>query len=277
MKTKTRFAASSAAVVLFVSGVLGAEGGCAGGKVDLGHDNGQENTNLSRGDIDSGTGLCGNAACGTGELCCAGTDLYCSPTCMKVDRCPVLGRPCYEPDSGGGEGGAVSNLHWYTTCGTPVCSGPDDGGPVSYSQEGQPCTKKGDTIAMQNPCGIELVCDDHDPKVGGCPKSSRDFKQDIHYLSEQDLERLHDETLRTKLATYKYKSTIADPDPTHLGFIIEDQPQSLAIDRKHTGVDLYGYVSMAVATMQVQEREIAQLKKEVEVLRATSKACAPKR
>jgi hypothetical protein len=106
----------------------------------------------------------------------------------------------------------------------------------------------------------------------GCPKSSREFKNEIRYLDEAELARLHDETLRTKLATYKYKSAYGDPEPTYLGFMIEDQPRSFSVDRAHSGVDLYGYVSMAVATMQVQEREIARLKKEVDDLRATKTA-----
>ena len=48
------------------------------------------------------------------------------------------------------------------------------------------------------------------------------------------------------------------------GFIIEDQPQSLSVDRGHDRVDMYGYVSMIVAAMQVQEKEIASLRKELE-------------
>jgi hypothetical protein len=75
-----------------------------------------------------------------------------------------------------------------------------------------------------------------------------------------------------RLATYRYKGPFVDPnDPNakHLGFIVEDQPQSLSVDRGHDRVDIYGYMSMAVATMQVQEKEIAQLKKEIADVKAT--------
>jgi hypothetical protein len=68
-----------------------------------------------------------------------------------------------------------------------------------------------------------------------------------------------------KLATYNYKAKVADPHLKHLGFIIEDQPESVAVDQTHHRVDLYGYVSMMVAAMQVQEKEIAELRQELGV------------
>jgi hypothetical protein len=91
-------------------------------------------------------------------------------------------------------------------------------------------------------------------------------------VESAELQKLHDETLSMRLATYRYKGPFIDPkDPAakHLGFIIEDQPQSLSVDRLHDRVDLYGYMSMAVATMQVQEKEIAELRKELSAVKAT--------
>jgi hypothetical protein len=228
------------------------------------------------GDLDAGTGLCGSAACTPGQLCCAGADESCSPTCMTVDRCPAYGRPCKAPDGGTTDGGAT--LRWYQTCGDPVCHDPPDaGGPVDSGvcpALGSPCTQKGETCGDgANSCGSVLVCDDHDPKggPGGCPISSAKFKDGIRYLNEAELRALHDETLATHLATYEYKARFGDPGVTHLGFIVEDQPQSLAVDRGHDRVDLYGYVSMVVATMQVQEKEIRALREEV---RAAREGCA---
>jgi hypothetical protein len=69
---------------------------------------------------------------------------------------------------------------------------------------------------------------------------------------------------------------VADPHTKHLGFIIEDQPESLAVDQTHHRVDLYGYVSMMVAAMQVQEKEIAALRQELQLAQGKS-ACAPGR
>jgi hypothetical protein len=109
-----------------------------------------------------------------------------------------------------------------------------------------------------------------------CPISSRNFKDDIRYVDSAGLQELHDETLGIRIATYNYKPQVADPGPTHLGFIIEDRPpRSSAVDWSHDRVDLYGYLSMVVATMQIQEKEIAELRQELDL--AQKGACiAPK-
>jgi hypothetical protein len=54
---------------------------------------------------------------------------------------------------------------------------------------------------------------------------------------------------------------------------VEDQPQSLAVDRGFDRVDLYGYVSMVVASVQVQEKEIAALRSELEATKRHAAAC----
>ena len=107
------------------------------------------------------------------------------------------------------------------------------------------------------------------PGYGGqysCPVSSRTRKQDIHYVDDSERESLADEALRIRLATYRYRPEAGDPSPTHLGFNIEDDPASPAVtpDRQH--VDLYGYVSMAVATIQQQAHEIEALRARVDAL-----------
>jgi hypothetical protein len=72
------------------------------------------------------------------------------------------------------------------------------------------------------------------------------------------------------LASYSYKN---DP-PTarrRLGFIIDDQPDpSFAVDDDRTHVDLYGYTSMLLATVQEQQKEIAELKRRVDRLEGKS-------
>jgi hypothetical protein len=164
------------------------------------------------------------------------------------------------------------------TCGDPVCQAPADGGALTDDAgapcpaPGTACTQTGDTCGTHDPkvnCGATEVCDTHDPTSLGCPVSSRAFKQDIQYLDDAALARLHDETLGMHLATYAYKSAYGDPKEKHLGFIIEDQPASPAVDGVHDRVDMYGYLSMLVATMKVQEKEIAELRAQV----AAAKAC----
>jgi hypothetical protein len=92
----------------------------------------------------------------------------------------------------------------------------------------------------------------------------------VTYVDDAQLEMLHDEAIHMKLATYNYKPQFDDPNPRHLGFIIEDDPRSPAVDRSFDRVDLYGYLSMAVAAMQVQEKEIAELRRELDAARIGS-------
>ncbi len=246
--------------------------GCGASDVPVARENANLNGNL----VDAGSGLCGAQACASGELCCAGADEQCSPTCMNVAQCPAYGRPCKVPVDGTADGGTIdaptAALNWYWTCGGPVCGEPDASAlsPVC-PQAGSPCTTKGETCGDgATTCGSVMVCDDHDPKAMGCPKSSAKFKENIHYLNEGDLVSLHDETLGMRLASYKYRAPWADGSTaTHLGFIIEDQPQSLSVERGHDRVDMYGYLSMVVATMQVQDKQIQKLEKELSSLRST--------
>jgi hypothetical protein len=111
--------------------------------------------------------------------------------------------------------------------------------------------------------------------VGGCPISSRTYKDGIAYVDDAQLQRLHDEALGIRLATYTYKPQVADPGPTHLGFIIEDNVESPAVNRTLSRVDMYGYVSMVIAGMQVQEREISELRQELAAARRDAAACKP--
>lgn len=96
--------------------------------------------------------------------------------------------------------------------------------------------------------------------------SRRELKKDIDYVTDEEREALAQEALSIPLATYRYK---VQPDDAkkHLGFIIDDQPESspaVQADRMH--VDEYGYTSMLLATVQEQQRQIDALNKKVEAL-----------
>jgi hypothetical protein len=170
-------------------------------------------------------------------------------------------------------------LTWYVTCGYPVCGGPlgADAGPedaASCPAVGSSCSAKGascGTPSKEN-CGSTLLCDDQNPAVD-CPISSRTHKDGIQYADQAALSRLHDETLAIKLASYTYKPDAADPTISHLGFIVEDNPDSQAVNAGRGRVDMYGYVSMVVASLQVQEKEISALKAELETVRKEASAC----
>jgi hypothetical protein len=188
--------------------------------------------------------------------------------------------------SDGAPDAEASTLQWYTTCGDPVCSVPLDGGLTDAALQDDAgvacpavrssCSTDAQTCGTSNPfveCGATEVCSDHDPKLGlgGCPISSRNAKDHVEYVDSAQLQKLHDETMRIRLATYNYKERYSDPSPKHLGFIIEDDPRSPAVNASRERVDLYGYLSMVVATMQVEEKEIANLRRELS--RVRSGAC----
>jgi hypothetical protein len=115
-----------------------------------------------------------------------------------------------------------------------------------------------------NSCGY-LCCDGGTP----CPVSRRTFKRDIEKVDDAGLKRVYEELRKIQLTTYAYK---VDPKEAkrHLGFIIDDTKTPYPINPDGNTVDLYGYMSMAVAAIQVQSREIEALRAEVARLRRRS-------
>jgi hypothetical protein len=93
------------------------------------------------------------------------------------------------------------------------------------------------------------------------------YKRGIERLDDDALGRIYDELRKIQLTTYQYKS---DPvaSPRRLGFIIDDTKTPYPINADGTSVNLYGYVSMAVAAIQTQSREIEALRTEVAQLRS---------
>ncbi|HEY1954463.1 MAG TPA: hypothetical protein VGH28_02605 [Polyangiaceae bacterium] len=97
--------------------------------------------------------------------------------------------------------------------------------------------------------------------------SRRAFKKDIDYVTENEREDLARQTLEVPLARYRYK-TEPESQQRHLGFIIDDQPPSSpAVASDGTHVDLYGYTSMLLATVQEQQKQIDALRTQVDDLR----------
>jgi hypothetical protein len=117
-------------------------------------------------------------------------------------------------------------------------------------------------------CHTYLICAASDPKQrpGGCPISRAIYKKDIAYVREARLVTLHDELMTMRLATWRYTAE-RDQTREHLGFIIDDNPESASVDATGERVDLYGYTSMAVAAVQVDDRRIHALEREVQLLR----------
>lgn len=147
------------------------------------------------------------------------------------------------------------------------CTTEEVGGPCGEPEAG--CCQP-ESRCAGGQCNAPLVCTDKDPRnppEGRCSLiSRRRFKHDIEYLAQGDLERLRSKLLGMNLTRFRYKSEPPSTAP-HLGFIIEDVEPSPSVDSQNDAVDLYGYVSMAVATIQVQEGEIQALRHEIDSLR----------
>jgi hypothetical protein len=165
-------------------------------------------------------------------------------------------------------------LQWYQTCGDPVCGGytpPADAVVCTDEAVGDPCGDGGvSCVIPDDGCNAALLCTDTDPAVN-CPISQRAKKRDIAYLSAAEQQAIARRLLATRLARYHYRDQ-PDSQPKHLGFIIEDQPDSPAVLPRGDRVDVYGYTSMAVATIQLQARELAALRAEVQALRTEVQA-----
>lgn len=164
-------------------------------------------------------------------------------------------------------GGA--DLFWFYTCGDPVCAVEQTDGsgirPCTTEQAGNPCDPAGDVCDPGTGCGVRLLCTDRDPRPfpGGCPISREKYKEDIHYLASEDLDRYHDQLMSLPLATYRYRE---GGSRQRLGFMIDGHESLVCVEAERDMIDVYGYTSMAVAALKVQGRQIEELKATVESL-----------
>lgn len=97
-------------------------------------------------------------------------------------------------------------------------------------------------------------------------RSSAQYKCDIQYLNDQELVSYAAQLHSMPLATWRY--TDQTDDHTNLGIITEDVGKSVATSSDLDAVDLYGYTSLAVAAIQVQQQELDALRHEVQVMRS---------
>lgn len=220
-----------------------------------------------------------DGVCGSSEGKCTLKPSVCTKELKQVCGCDAktYDNPCLAAAAGvsiAKSGACVppaTGLNFYVSCGYPVCGAewqPTPGVALCTTEQvGAPCTSEGQTCDPKMGCGQMFVCAKSDPKLQGCPKSRAKYKADITYIDGTQRQRLAAELLDTRLATYRY--TAAGPaGKRHLGFIIDDQPLGAAVDPQRDMVDLYGYLSLSVATLQEQQQQIHQLRQELQDLRA---------
>lgn len=109
-----------------------------------------------------------------------------------------------------------------------------------------------------------------DCQSSGGARSLSTFKTGIDYIDDAERMRLRDAVLGLRLARYSYTD---DPlGARRLGIILDDASTlgvSLTADGTH--VDVYAYASLAVATVQQQQRELAELRARLTALEAALK------
>jgi hypothetical protein len=191
---------------------------------------------------------------------------------IATGLCAIVG--CLGDDDGGGGAAGTSPpvLSWYRSCGSPVC-GPGTDGPTgdplctTAQQESGSCDTRDVACDPGIGCQVRLLCTDQDPTMltGGCPISRARYKQDIRYLTQAEQRALAGKLRALPLATYRYRGPSGER--TQLGFVIEDVAPSPSVAGDH--VDLYGFTSMAVATLQQQDAELRAVRAELAALRAT--------
>lgn len=155
---------------------------------------------------------------------------------------------------------------------------PPDGGamppagvaPCTTEMVGGACTTAGTTCwPADSSCGQLLVCATSDPKdnPGGCPISRVKHKKGIEYLSDAEVASIADEATTMRLSSWQYKAE-GESTRRHVGFLIDDMPESIAVADSGERVDLYGYTSMAIAAVQVQDKRLQSLERELASMRA---------
>ncbi|MEZ4269224.1 MAG: hypothetical protein R3F39_22945 [Myxococcota bacterium] len=188
-----------------------------------------------------------------------------------LTACPPADDGSDTTNDSGDSADSSGALQWYLTCGDPVCMGHSDHPGVAdctSEMAGATCTDAGASCDPANACNSLLLCTDKDPQTqtGGCPISRRATKRDIAPLDEAQRDALYDALRRMPLTTWRYLSDAVERPP-RLGFIIEDVSPSPAVDAERGMVDLYGFTTMAAASLQAQAEQIEALRREVQTLR----------
>ncbi|PIQ23761.1 hypothetical protein COW36_20495 [bacterium (Candidatus Blackallbacteria) CG17_big_fil_post_rev_8_21_14_2_50_48_46] len=164
---------------------------------------------------------------------------------------------------------STGELKWYTTCGAPVCGAPNStpgANTCGDKQEGMACSQAGASCDLGNDCQQKLVCASSDPKLqpGGCPISKAEFKHKIETVTPAARARLAQKLQNLPLVTWQYR--FEPQGPQRLGFMINKHTPQELVKPDGNSVDLYGYLSLAVAALQEQQSQIQTLENRIQTL-----------
>lgn len=219
--------------------------------------------------------------------CTNGAWVVDAPECLPLPpaKCPAKqedasGKECTPKDAVCDYAGTLCECTNCTKYPVQQCSGPITWRceappaaadcPSGRPRLGTTCTKEGALCVYGCEPNMSRTCKGGNwaaaSSLGGCPRSTRKVKTDIHYLSDDERSTLADEARSLKLTTWRYVGKL-DDGRTHVGYILEDAPAAPASNMKREEVDLYAYTSMTLALAQQQQREIDELKRELRELK----------
>ena len=106
----------------------------------------------------------------------------------------------------------------------------------------------------------------------GKKTSTRDLKENVHYLAEAERRALAEQLCKLPLATYTYVPGVEPlaEGERKLGVMIEDAPGAPFVSEREKQVDLYAFATAILATVQEQQRTIERLERELAALRGRS-------
>ncbi|MEL6184694.1 MAG: hypothetical protein AAFU79_08735 [Myxococcota bacterium] len=205
-------------------------------------------------------GLTGASACGSDEDAAEGALAYYAHPCGRGD--PVS-QMCAAGD-------ALLELEDPAVA---RCSDRTIAEGDSCSTEGERCVQLPAQACTSSPTAsinsaAYLTCRSEAlPADTACPRSSVAVKKHVQHVDTAVRAAIAQTMLATKLAKYTYVSPSVGDTAPQLGFMIEelgDAPYVLHSDGAH--VNVYGYASAILATVQEQQRAIEKLKATVEKL-----------
>ena len=208
--------------------------------------------------------------CGSAQGTCTTKPMECAEIFQPVCGCggKTFGNACEAATAGEniaatGECGKPGGLTLWLSCGYPVCKDgwqPTDGVPLCTGEKvGDACKVDGQKCDDKTGCGQMIVCAKSDPKLMGCPKSRARYKTDIVYLDDAARQQFADEILQTPVTT---TCATSDHPQRQTGLAVPAQ----VADPAHDMVDLYRYMTMGVAALQDQQRQLDALLAQVRAL-----------
>ena len=184
----------------------------------------------------------------------------------------------YTDPAGGSPGTAEANTVYRSDCSTthPIARDPCDG--TAFETRGlksckalhvkmfKPCKKGAPSCYLERTCSDGRVVPSDFLECAAkqsstCfTRSSKIYKEEIAYLSPEELDSLAAQIEQLKVARYRYK----DAPDQRLGFIIEDAPDAPWVSSDKRRVDLYALLASSIATLQRQEARIRQLEQDIQ-------------